>query len=105
VVPSSAPAVPAPADALFSMPVEDVFTITGRGTVVTGRVATGTLAVGDRVSIVRAGSVLTMTEVTGIEAFRSRRTTASAGDAVGVLLKGVGRDDVQRGDELRGSGA
>jgi translation elongation factor EF-Tu-like GTPase len=80
--------------------VEDVFTITGRGTVVTGRVGSGQLRTGQRVVVQRGAQTLAEVEVTGIEMFRKTTDVASAGDNVGLLLAGVSRSDVQRGDVL-----
>ncbi len=85
----------------FSLTVEDVFSITGRGTVVTGQVSSGEVRVGQRVTIVREGQEVGASEVTGIEAFRSIKDVATAGDTVGLLLQGVSRSDVHRGDLLR----
>src|ERR1041384_370835 len=90
-----------PADPSFRMTVADIFTIRGRGTVVTGRVESGTLNVGDEVQILRQGSSKT-TVVTGIEAFRKQLKQAQTGDNVGVLLRDVGKQEVQRGDVLIG---
>ncbi len=87
------------ADPFFHMVVEDVFSIRGRGTVVTGKVEAGSLKVGDEIVIRGRGADKTAV-VTGIEMFRKVRDQASAGDMVGVLLKDVAREDVQRGDEL-----
>jgi translation elongation factor EF-Tu-like GTPase len=84
----------------FELTVEDVFSITGRGTIVTGRVIAGTVAVGDQVLLSRAGTPLLQTEVTGIEMFRKTVTIANAGDNVGLLLRDVERDQVVRGDVL-----
>ena len=81
----------------FQMEVEDVFSITGRGTVVTGRVASGTVSVGDQVTLSGSGKV---TVVTGIEMFRKSLDHAQEGDKCGILLRGVNRDDVERGDLL-----
>jgi translation elongation factor EF-Tu-like GTPase len=86
----------------FRLTVEDVFSITGRGTVVTGRVESGRLDVGQRVELVRDGVPVAATEVTGIEQFRATLTTASAGENVGLLLRGWGKDAVHRGDVLQG---
>lgn len=83
----------------FRMRVEDVFAITGRGTVVTGKVETGYVRTGDYVCIAHGDQVITTT-VTGIEMFRRLSDIATAGDNVGILLKGLGRDDVQKGDLL-----
>jgi translation elongation factor EF-Tu-like GTPase len=84
----------------FGMTVEDVFSITGRGTIVTGRVTAGTVAVGDQVLLSRAGTPLLQTEVTGIELFRQTAEVANAGDNVGLLLRDVQRDQVVSGDVL-----
>ncbi len=84
-------------DKPFLMPIEDVFTITGRGTVVTGRVERGTLNVNDEVEIVGIKEQSTRTTVTGIEMFRKLLDTAEAGENVGLLLRGTKREDVERG--------
>ncbi|GAA1578647.1 EF-Tu/IF-2/RF-3 family GTPase [Kribbella karoonensis] len=84
----------------FGLTVEDVFSITGRGTVVTGQVRTGTVSVGDQVMLSRAGQPLLQVEVTGVEMFRKIVQTAKAGDNVGLLLRGIKRDQVARGDVL-----
>ena len=81
----------------FGFAIEDVFTITGRGTVVTGTVLTGSISVNDEVTIVRTGL---KTVVTGIEMFRKSLDYAQEGDKCGILLRGVNRDDVERGDLL-----
>ncbi|MBR6287891.1 MAG: elongation factor Tu [Acholeplasmatales bacterium] len=83
----------------FLMPIEDVFTITGRGTVVTGRVERGQVRVGDTVEIVGIKDTQTSV-VTGVEMFRKLLDYAEAGDNIGVLLRGINRDDVQRGQVL-----
>ncbi len=80
----------------FAMPIEDVFSITGRGTVVTGRIEQGTLHVGDQVEIIGLRDVQSTT-VTGIEMFRKLLDEGRAGDNVGLLLRGIGKDDVERG--------
>jgi elongation factor Tu len=80
----------------FAMPIEDVFSITGRGTVVTGRIEQGVLKVGDQVEIVGLRDLQTTT-VTGIEMFRKLLDEGRAGDNVGLLLRGIGKDDVERG--------
>lgn len=90
------------ADPSFRMTVEDVFTIKGRGTVVTGRVESGTLKVGDEIHLKRQSSSKKVI-VTGIEAFRKLLNQAQAGDNIGVLLRDIGKQDVQRGDVLAGS--
>jgi translation elongation factor EF-Tu-like GTPase len=87
----------------FRLTVEDVFSISGRGTVVTGRVESGQLATGQRVEVVRAGAVVATTYVTGIEKFRAKVETATLGENVGLLV-GLPRDQVQQGDLLQGSG-
>ena len=94
--------VPEPArdtDKPFLMPVEDVFTITGRGTVATGRVERGTIKVGDTVEIVGMGSNK-QTVVTGVEMFRKLLDEARAGDNVGLLLRGIQRNEIERGQVL-----
>lgn len=84
----------------FLMPVEDVFTITGRGTVATGRVERGVLHVGDEVEIVGLSEESRKVVVTGIEMFRKLLDEAQAGDNVGALLRGVQRTDIERGQVL-----
>ena len=86
-------------DKPFLMPVEDVFTITGRGTVATGRVERGQVKVGDSVEIVGINETLTSV-VTGVEMFRKLLDYAEAGDNIGVLLRGVNRDQIERGQVL-----
>lgn len=92
-------------DKPFLMPVEDVFTITGRGTVATGRVDRGKLKVGETVEIVGLTEKPRATVVTGIEMFRKLLDEGLAGDNVGVLLRGVQRDDVERGQVLAKPGS
>jgi len=92
-----------PADPAFRMTVEDIFSIKGRGTVVTGRIESGIVAVGDDIRI-QGQSTSRTTVVSGIEVFRKVVTRAGAGDTVGVLLKDIGKEDVRRGDLLTGSG-
>ena len=87
------------ADKPFLMPIEDVFTITGRGTVVTGRVERGRLKVGDTVEIVGLRETKS-TVVTGVEMFRKILDYAEAGDNIGALLRGVAREEVERGQIL-----
>ena len=87
-------------DKPFLMPVEDVFTITGRGTVATGRVETGVLHVGDEVEIVGLSDEKKKTVVTGIEMFRKLLDEAQAGDNIGALLRGIQRTDIERGQVL-----
>ena len=91
-------------DKPFLMPVEDVFTITGRGTVATGRVERGTVKVGDTVEIVGMGSKLS-TVITGVEMFRKLLDQAEAGDNVGLLLRGIQRSDIERGQVLAKPGS
>ena len=86
-------------DQPFLMPIEDVFGIKGRGTVVTGRVERGILKQGEAVSIIR-GSDVRETVATGLEMFHKLLDTTEAGDAVGILLRGVDRDEVERGQVL-----
>ncbi len=88
-----------PVDKPFMMPVEDVFTITGRGTVATGRVDRGTIKVGDPVEIVGIKDTKNSV-VTGVEMFRKLLDFAQAGDNVGLLLRGINRDEVQRGQVI-----
>jgi elongation factor Tu len=87
-------------DKPFLMPIEDVFTITGRGTVVTGRVEQGQLKLGDEVEIVGIERQISKTVVTGIEMFRKMLDEAQAGDNAGILLRGTKKDEVQRGQVL-----
>ena len=89
-----------PTDKPFLMPIEDVFTITGRGTVATGRVERGTVKVGDAVEIVGMQDKPTSTVVTGVEMFRKLLDLAEAGDNIGALLRGIDRKDVERGQVL-----
>ena len=84
----------------FLMPIEDVFTITGRGTVVTGRVEQGMLKVGEEIEIVGIEEKTSKTVVTGIEMFRKMLDEAQAGDNAGILLRGTKKDEVQRGQVL-----
>jgi len=93
------PQPPRPTDKPFLMPVEDVFSISGRGTVVTGRVETGVVNVGDEVEIVGLKDTQ-KTVVTGVEMFRKLLDQGEAGDNIGALLRGVARDDVERGQVL-----
>ncbi|MCI9366216.1 MAG: elongation factor Tu [Clostridia bacterium] len=89
-----------PTDQPFLMPVEDVFTITGRGTVATGRVERGIVKVGDEVEMVGLSSESKKTVVTGVEMFRKLLDQAEAGDNIGVLLRGIQRDEIERGQVL-----
>jgi len=94
-----------PVDKPFLMPVEDVFTITGRGTVGTGRVERGQIKVGEEVEIVGLKDESRKTVVTGIEMFRKLLDAGIAGDNVGVLLRGVERNDIERGQVLAKPGS
>ncbi|PYZ95659.1 elongation factor Tu [Alteribacter lacisalsi] len=87
-------------DKPFMMPVEDVFSITGRGTVATGRVERGQLNVGDEIEIIGIEEQSKKTTVTGVEMFRKLLDYAEAGDNIGALLRGVSRDDITRGQVL-----
>ena len=87
-------------DKPFMMPVEDVFSITGRGTVATGRVERGQVRVGDEVEVVGIAEETSKTTVTGVEMFRKLLDYAEAGDNIGALLRGVAREDIQRGQVL-----
>ncbi|GGD00004.1 elongation factor Tu [Enterococcus sp. DIV0242_7C1] len=87
-------------DKPFMMPVEDVFSITGRGTVATGRVERGEVRVGDEVEIVGIKEETSKTTVTGVEMFRKLLDYAEAGDNIGALLRGVAREDIERGQVL-----
>ena len=93
-----------PLDKPFLMPIEDVFSISGRGTVVTGRVETGIVKVGEEVEIVGISDTK-KTVVTGVEMFRKLLDQGQAGDNIGALLRGVGRDDVERGQVLAKPGS
>ncbi|NLF56521.1 MAG: elongation factor Tu, partial [Candidatus Hydrogenedens sp.] len=92
--------IPTPERALdkpFLMPIEDVFTITGRGTVVTGRIEQGKIKVGEKVELVGIHEETKDTTVTGVEMFRKMMDEGQAGDNVGLLLRGVDREEVERG--------
>ena len=88
------------ADQPFLMPVEDVFTITGRGTVATGRVERGILKMSDEVEIIGLTDERRKSVVTGIEMFRKLLDFAEAGDNIGALLRGIQRTDIERGQVL-----
>ena len=94
-----------PVDEPFLMPVEDVFTITGRGTVATGRVERGVVKLQDEVEIVGLAKESSKTVVTGVEMFRKLLDQAEAGDNIGVLLRGVQRTDIERGQVLSKPGS
>ena len=93
-----------PVDQAFLMPIEDVFSISGRGTVVTGRVETGVVNVGDEVEIVGIKDT-SKTTVTGVEMFRKLLDRGEAGDNIGALIRGVGREEVERGQVLAKPGS
>ncbi len=100
--------IPTPArevDKPFLMPVDDVFTITGRGTVATGRVERGVIKVGDEVQIVGLSEESRKTVATGVEMFRKLLDQAQAGDNVGILLRGIDRDSIERGQVLAKPGS
>jgi len=92
-------------DKPFLMPVEDVFTITGRGTVATGRVERGTLHLNDELEILGVKEDVQKTVVTGIEMFRKQLDEAMAGDNIGALLRGINRDQIERGQVLAKPGS
>ncbi len=92
-------------DKAFMMPVEDVFSITGRGTVATGRVERGVLNVGDEIEIIGIDEEARKTTVTGVEMFRKLLDYAEAGDNIGALLRGVSREDIKRGQVLAKPGS
>ena len=99
--------IPAPVrdvDHPFLMPVEDIFTITGRGTVATGRVERGRVKVGDNVEIVGLTTEKRTVVVTGVEMFRKQLDEAEAGDNIGALLRGVQREEIERGQVLAAPG-
>ena len=89
----------------FLMPVEDVFSITGRGTVATGRIETGVIHVGDKVQIVGLSDEFKDTTVTGVEMFRKLLDEGEAGDNVGLLLRGIDKDEVKRGQVIAAPGS
>jgi elongation factor Tu len=93
-----------PLDKPFLMPIEDVFSISGRGTVVTGRVETGIIKVGEEVEVVGIRDTQ-KTVVTGVEMFRKLLDQGQAGDNIGALLRGIGREDVERGQVLAKPGS
>ena len=91
-----------PTDPTFRMTVQDVFSIKGRGTVVTGRIESGTIAVGNEIRI-QGKSFSKTVVVSGVEVRRKVTSQAQAGDDAGILLKDIGKEDVQPGDILTGS--
>ena len=92
-------------DKPFLMPIEDVFSITGRGTVGTGRVERGIVKVGDEIEVIGMGKETNKTTITGIEMFRKLLDEGQAGDNMGALLRGVERDDLERGQVLAKPGS
>jgi len=92
-------------DKPFQMPIEDVFSITGRGTVGTGRIERGIIKVGDEVEVVGMKTETSKTVVTGVEMFRKLLDQGQAGDNVGLLLRGVNKDDLERGQVLAAPGS
>jgi elongation factor Tu len=103
-VDKSIPQPERPKDKPFLMPIEDVFSISGRGTVVTGRIERGIVKVGEEVEIVGLKATV-KTTVTGVEMFRKLLDSGEAGDNIGALLRGVGREDVERGQVLAKPGS
>jgi elongation factor Tu len=99
------PEPPREIDKPFLMPIEDVFSITGRGTVVTGRVESGVVKVGEEVEIVGIRAKTSKTVVTGVEMFRKLLDQGQAGDNIGVLLRGTKKEDVERGQVLAKPGS
>jgi elongation factor Tu len=100
--------IPTPARAVdkpFLMPVEDVFSIKGRGTVATGRIERGLVKIGDNVEIIGMGTPTRTVAVTGVEMFQKTLDQGEAGDNVGALLRGVERDDIERGQVLAKPGS
>ena len=93
------------ADLDFLMPVEDVFSISGRGTVATGRVERGTVKVGDVIEIVGLSDEKKSTTVTGVEMFHKLLDQAQAGDNIGALLRGIGKEEIERGQVLAKPGS
>jgi elongation factor Tu len=104
-VDSYIPTPPRPVDKPFLMPIEDIFSITGRGTVVTGRVERGLVKVGDEIEIVGMQEQTRKTVVTGVEMFRKLLDEGQAGDNIGALLRGVDKDEVERGQVLAKPGS
>ncbi len=103
-VDSYIPTPPRPVDKPFLMPIEDIFSITGRGTVVTGRVERGIVKVGEEIEIVGMADTR-KSVVTGVEMFRKLLDEGQAGDNIGALLRGIDKDDVQRGQVLAKPGS
>src|SRR5947199_188948 len=103
-VDSYIPTPPRPVDKPFLMPIEDIFSITGRGTVVTGRIERGIVKVGEEIEIVGMADTR-KSVVTGVEMFRKLLDEGQAGDNIGALLRGIDKDDVQRGQVLAKPGS
>jgi elongation factor Tu len=103
-VDSYIPTPPRPVDKAFLMPIEDIFSITGRGTVVTGRVERGVVKVGEEIEIVGMRDTR-KSVVTGVEMFRKLLDEGQAGDNIGALLRGIDKDDVERGQVLAKPGS
>jgi translation elongation factor EF-Tu-like GTPase len=102
---SAAEPVPTPATQPgggFRMPVEDIFMITGRGVVVTGRIESGVATVGQQVHVIRDGGVVATTKVNGIEQFRAVMESATVGENVGLLLHSLSREQLHEGDLIQG---
>jgi len=104
-VDSYIPTPPRAVDKPFLMPIEDIFTITGRGTVVTGRVERGIVKVGEEIEIVGMQAETKKSVVTGVEMFRKLLDEGQAGDNIGALLRGIDKDEVQRGQVLAKPGS
>jgi elongation factor Tu len=104
-VDSYIPTPPRPVDKPFLMPIEDIFSITGRGTVVTGRIERGIVKVGEEIEIVGMQNETRKSVVTGVEMFRKLLDEGQAGDNVGCLLRGIDKDDVERGQVLAKPGS
>ena len=104
-VDSYIPTPPRPVDKPFLMPIEDIFTITGRGTVVTGRVERGIVKVGEEIEIVGMQAETKKSVVTGVEMFRKLLDEGQAGDNIGALLRGIDKDEVERGQVLAKPGS
>ena len=104
-VDSYIPTPPRPVDKPFLMPIEDIFSITGRGTVVTGRVERGIVKVGEEIEIVGMQAETKKSVVTGVEMFRKLLDEGQAGDNIGALLRGIDKDEVERGQVLAKPGS
>lgn len=103
--PAAAPGTdPAPSGGRPTLTVEDTFTITGRGIVATGAVENGTLQVGQQVAVQRAGQVVAVSEIAAIESEKKTVDSAPAGESIGLLLRGLTSDLVQKGDQIVASG-